>query len=212
MDFTLTPMKHFLAFAVTLAVFANASRSQDAQDPQPIIKDAIAAVGGPEKLLRNFRMKERYHAGAEPTAPGGTPGVRESILDAPGYWWVGKKDRTDEPAKFDVWAWTLVALTDAKSKITIVPDVVENEKPAMGLRISESITPPLELYFDKTTKLLVRMDWRSDIYRFSEWREHDGVKYSAKTILFKKATGKPWFYHEITELERLKELPADLPR
>ena len=212
MDFTLTPMKHFLAFAVALAAFINSSPSQDAQDPQPIVKEVIAAVGGPEKLLRNFRMKEQYHSGADPMPPGGKPGVRESILDAPGYWWVGKKDRTDEPAKFDVWAWTLVALTDAKSKITIVPDVVENEKPAMGLRISESLTPPLELYFDKTTKLLVRMDWRSDIYRFSEWREHDGVKYSAKTILFKKATGKPWFYHEITELERLKELPADLPR
>ena len=164
-------------------------------------------------MLRKFRMKERFHGGSEPTPPAGeSPQVRESILDAPGYWWVGKQDRTDEPAKFDVWAWTLVALTDAKSKIAVVPDVVEHERPVMGLRISESITPPLELYFDKETKLLVRMDWRSDIYRFSEWREHDGAKYAAKTILFKKATGKPWFYHEITEMERLKELPADLPR
>lgn len=206
-------MKPIFAVAVALVAFANVSRGQGTPDPRPIVEDVISAVGGPEKLLRNFRMKERYHMGAEPTPPAGkSPGVRESFLDAPGYWWINKKDRTDEPAKFDVWAWTLVALTDAKSKITVVPDVIEHEKPVMGLRISESITPPLELYFDKETKLLVRMDWRSDIYRFSEWREHDGVKYAAKTIMFRKATGKPWFYHEITELERLKELPADLPR
>ena len=133
-------------------------------------------------------------------------------MESPGYWWLSKKDRTDEPAKFALWAWTLVPLLDAKSKITVVPDVIDNEKAVIGLRISETITPPLELYFDKTTKLLVRIDWRSDIYRFSEWKEHDGVKYPAKSILFKKSTGKPWFYHEITELERLKAVPADLPR
>ena len=206
-------MKHLFTVAAALVAFGNVSRSQDAPDPRPVIKEVINAAGGPEKLLRYFRMKERYHMGAEPTPPAGKPpGVRESILDAPGYWWINKKDRTGEPAKFDVWAWTLVALSDPKSNITVVPDVVENERPVMGLRISEAITPPLELYFDKETKLLVRMDWRSDIYRFSEWREHDGVKYAARTIMFKKTTGKPWFYHEITELERLKELPAGLPR
>lgn len=206
-------MKQFFTVAAALVTFASVSPGQDEQDPQSVIKEVISAVGGPEKLLRTFRMKERYHMGAEPTLPAGkSPSVRESILDAPGYWWIDKKDRTGEPAKFDVWAWTLVALTEAKSKITVVPDVVESGKPVMGLRISESITPPLELYFDRETKLLVRMDWRSDIYRFSEWREHDGVKFAAKTIIFNKETGKPWFHHEITELERLKELPADLPR
>lgn len=205
--------RFFFFFLFTLHAGASANFAQDAADPQALVQEVIKAVGGADKLLRNFRMKERFHAGSEPTPPEGkSASTRESILDAPSYWWIGKKERAGEPAKFDVWAWTLVALTDPKSKVSVLPDVVENNKPTFGLQIGESISPPLDMYFDKQTKLLVRMDWRSDIYRFSDWREHDGVKYAAKTILFKKATGKPWFYHEITELERLKELPANLPR
>jgi hypothetical protein len=200
---------HLLAIAV--AGFALAGRAEEA-DPPPLVKEVVTAVGGADKLLRHFRMKEQYHFGSDPAPPGGKSSTRESILDAPGYWWVGKKDRTDEPAKFDVWAWTLVALVDPKSKIAVVPEATDGGKPALGLRISESITPPLELYFDKETKLLLRMDWRNDIYRFSDWREHDGVKYAAKTIIYRKSTDKPWFYHEITEIERLKEVPAELPR
>ncbi len=38
------------------------------------------------------------------------------------------------------------------------------------------------------------------------------LKYPSKTIMSKKATDQPWFYHEITELERLKELLANRPR
>ncbi len=92
------------------------------------------------------------------------------------------------------------------------PEIVEDGKTCLGLQISESIDPPMDMFFDKQTKLLVRMDWRSDIYRFNEWCEHDGVRYASKTIMFRRATGKPWFYHKITELERLKELPSELPR
>lgn len=206
-------MNSRILLPLALLTFSAAGRGQEAPDPQPLIREVIAAVGGPDNLLRQFRMKERFHMGEEPTPPDGKkPGTRESFLEAPLYWWIGKKDRTDEPAKFDVWAWTLVALTDPKSKVTVVPDITENDKSLTGLRVEESITPPLELYFDKQSKLLVRMDWRNDIYRFSDWREHGGVKYAAKTIMYRKTTGKPWFYHEITELERLKELPADLPR
>ena len=206
-------MKLHTLIPLALLTFAALAHAQEAADPKPIIKDVITAVGGPDKLLRQFRMKETYHMGSEPTPPEGKkPGTRESFVEAPVYWWIGKKDRTGEPAKFDVWAWTLVALTDPKSKVTVVPDVTESGKPLTGLRISESITPPLELYFDKQSKLLVRMDWRNDIYRFSDWREQDGVKYAAKTIMYSKSTGNAWFYHEITEIERLKELPADLPR
>jgi hypothetical protein len=202
-------------FVCCFIIFGSMCRAQDASDPQPLIRDVIAAVGGPDKLLRNFRMKERFHTGTEPTPPAGkAASTRESILDAPNYWWIGKKERAGEPAKFDVWAWTLVALTDPQSNVTVLPEPnsSENEQPMVGLRISESIDPALDMYFDKQTKLLVRIDWRGDIYRFSDWREHDGVKYAAKTIMYKKATGKPWFYHEITELERLKEIPASLPR
>ncbi len=197
---------------LTLAIASHAQTTAETTDPKPLIDKAVAAVGGADKLLKLFRMKEAYHSGADPVPASGKETPRESVLEAPANWWIGKNDRTDEPAKFDVWGWTLGAITDAKSKVEVAPDVIDDGKPAFGLRVSETIKPPMELYFDRQTNLLVRIDWRGDIYRFSEWKEHDGVKYASRCVLFKKATGKPWFYHQITELERLKELPPGLIR
>jgi hypothetical protein len=64
------------------------------------------------------------------------------------------------------------------------------------------VNPPMILYFDRQTHLLKRVDWRNDFYRFSDWRQLDGLKYAAKTSIFKISTGKAWFHHEITSLER----------
>lgn len=198
---------------VLLSAAVQAQSTPKTTDPKPLIDKAVAAVGGADKLLKLFRIKELYHFGDKPEpAEGKKRSVRDSVLEAPAYWWVGKKDRTDEPAKFDVWGWTLGAITDPKSKVVTVPDVTEEGRDAFGLRVSGTVTPEMELYFDRESSLLVRMDWRGDIYRFSAWKEHDGVKYPSKCIIFKKAGGKPWFYHEITELERLKELPPGIVR
>ncbi len=181
--------------------------------PGPLVEKAVAAAGGQGKLLKLFRMKEKFHFGDAPEPPEGKkPSTRESILEAPDYWWVGKKDRTGEPAKFDVWAWTLGAVVDPRTKIETVPDIQEEGKPAPGIRLSGTVTPAMELYFDPASALLLRMDWRGDIYRFSEWKDHDGTKYPSKCVIFKKSTGKPWFFHEITELERLKDLPEGIIR
>jgi hypothetical protein len=38
------------------------------------------------------------------------------------------------------------------------------------------------------------------------------VKYAAKGVGYKKSTGKPWYFTEIVEVERLAELPAGLER
>ena len=50
------------------------------------------------------------------------------------------------------------------------------------------------------------------IYRFSEWKDCDGTMYPSKCVMFRRKSGVPWFFHEILELERLKELPEDLKR
>lgn len=177
--------------------------------PSELAAQAIAAAGGSDKLLKLFRMKEKFNSGATLDPKGQT---RESIVEPPGSWWLGKSERKKEPAKYVVWAWTLGALTDPNSKLESIPDVTDDEKLLAGIRVSGTIDPPMELYFSKSDHRLVRVDWRGDIYRFSDWKEHDGAKYPAKCVMFKQATGKPWFYHEILEVERLKELPPGLPR
>jgi hypothetical protein len=182
-------------------------------EAKPLIAKAVAAAGGEENLLKLFRIKELFRFGDKPEPEEGKKRTtRVSVLEPPKYWWLGKTDRTGEPAKFDVWGWTLGALLDEQSKVETVADVTEGGKPAFGLRVSGTITPPMELYFDKKTSLLVRMDWRNDIYRYSDTREHDGVRYPAKCVIYKKAGDKPWFYHGITEIGRLKDLPEGLTR
>lgn len=194
-----------LAYLMTAALAIPASAAEPATGE--LVKQVVASGGGEEKLLKLFRMKEQYNSGATLAAKGTT---RESIVEPPGKWWLGNKERGAEPAKSVVWAWTLGALIDPKSVLTTIPGVTESDKPTLGLRVSGTIEPPMELYFDPAEHRLLRIDWRDDIYRFSDWKDHDGAKYPAKTVMFRKKTGQPWFYHEILEIERLKELPARL--
>lgn len=179
------------------------------------VKQVVDAVGGEAKLLRLFRARETVNVSSDPDkkAP-----ERVSVYEPPKYWWTGKNERVkneakpDEPAIFLVWAWTLGILIDPASKLEVLPEIVESNKPAIGLRVSGSVTPPMEIYFDKVESRLVRIDWRSDIHRFSDWKEVDGVKYPAKCIGFKKNSEKPWYFSEIFELERLTDLPEGLKR
>ncbi len=181
-------------------------------DPKSLVSQVVTAAGGEEKLLKLFRIRERLNVSPDPEKKGAE---RVSVLQPPNYWWLGKRERVKEdkePATFLVWAWTLGALTDPASQVEVIPEVTEADKPALGLRVSGTINPPMDLYFDKAQSRLVRIDWRADIHRFSDWKEHDGAQYPAKCVGYKKASGKPWYFSEIIELERLKELPEGLKR
>lgn len=205
-------MRCAACFGLVASLLLGSTAGSADPDAKSRVKQVVAAAGGEDKLLRLFRIKERLNVSTDPEKKGNE---RVSVLEPPKYWWLGKRDRVKEdkePATFLVWAWTLGALTDPTSKVDVIPDIVELEKPAFGLRVSGSINPPMDLYFDNGTNLLVRIDWRSDIHRFSDWKEHDGAKYPAKCVGYKKATGKPWYFTEIVELQRLKELPEGLKR
>ncbi len=203
----------FWSLALMLAAITslNSSHADDssASPEMKLVSKVIAAAGGDDKLLTLFRMEERYNAGKEAVTPG-TP--RVSVVEPPKSWWIGTKERGTEPAKITAWAWTLGVLKDPKSKLELLPDITDNEKSLSGLRITESVDPALDMYFDKETSELVRVDWRNDIYRFSHWKDFDGTKYPAKCAMFRRSSGEPWFFHEIVTIERLQELPEGLQR
>lgn len=195
------------------AAAAVSSVAADADaEVQARLDGVLEAAGGRQNLLTLFRITENLNVSSDPLKPANK---RASVLEPPSHWWVGKKDRVTadkEPATFLVWAWTLGALTDPQSKIELIPETDDGEHRVFGFRVSETISPPMELYFDARTSLLHRIDWRSDVHRFSDWKEADGVKYPSKCIGYKKVSGKPWYYTEIIELERLQQLPAGLQR
>lgn len=194
------------------ATYSSAAEPAASGDAAGVVAQAVKAAGGEAKLLKLLKIKEELVLGADPA---GKKSVRTSVLEPPKYWWLGKRERVGqdkEPATFLVWAWTLGAVTDSKSKLAALPETVDEGKPVVGVRVSETITPAMDLYFDKATGRLVRIDWRSDIHRFSDWRVHDGAGYPARCVGYKKASGKPWYYSQIVELERLSELPEGLTR
>lgn len=198
-----------LLAAACLTTFAQAQTA----DPKPLVEKALAAVGGKDKLLKIFRFEEIFHFGDKPEPPEGkTRSTRVSVFSQPDQWWLGKKERGEEPAKDDVRAWSLDLLVDEQSTFELIPDLTDEGRTCAGLRVGGSVTPAMDFYFDKETSLLHRLDWRGDFYRFSDWKEHDGLKYASKTIIFKKKDGKPWFFHEVTALERLAELPEGLAK
>jgi len=180
-------------------------------DPKPLVEKAIQTVGGKDKLLKIYRLKETFHFGEtpEPTA-GKKRSLRDSILSQPDHWWINKKERGPDPAKDDARAWSLDLLVDEKSRFELIPDIVDEGRKCVGLRITGSVNPAMSLYFDHETMLIRRLDWRSDFYRFSEWKEHDGLRYASRTVIFKVKSGKPWFFHDITELQKLAKLPEGL--
>jgi len=180
-------------------------------DPKPLVEKAIQTVGGKDKLLKIYRLKETFHFGETPEpAAGKKRSVRDSILSQPDHWWINKKERGPDPAKDDARAWSLDLLVDEKSRFELIPDIVDEGRKCVGLRITGSVTPAMSLYFDQETMLIRRLDWRSDFYRFSEWKEHDGLRYASRTVIFKVKSGKPWFFHDITELQKLAKLPEGL--
>lgn len=203
---------HFTTYIATaqalkaLALCGEVPSSVD-DDAAALAKRVVQSAGGESKLLKRFRMKERFNSGAERKSPGKT---RTSILDPPDHWWIGNKERGTEPGKVTTWAWTLGVLTHPDSRIELLPDVAEGEVPLSGLRITATVKPPLDMYFDKDTHKLVRIDWRKDIYLFSEWKDFEGTRYPATSVMLRRGTRKPWFHHEILELERLEELPSEL--
>jgi hypothetical protein len=205
-------MKPCLLSFLGCVLFAPSLLAQDATaSPPVVVEKALAAVGGKDKLLKVFRIGETFHFGDKPEPPEGKkPSSRISVIELPNLWWLGKKERGEEPAKDDVRAWSLDLLVDPKSQFDAIAEITDEGKTCKGLQVSGSVMPPMKFYFDHETHLLHRLDWRSDFYRFSDWKEHDGLRYAAKTIIFKLKDNKPWFYHEITSLERLTKLPDGL--
>ena len=202
-----------MALCLTATVLGSNRRGvadDSAASPEKeLVSKVITAAGGEEKLLTLFRMEERYNSGKERVSPGTS---RVSVVEPPKSWWIGTNERGQEPAKITTWAWTLGVLKDEKSKLALIPDVTDSEKELVGIQVTGSVDPAIDMYFDKTTHELVRVDWRNDIYRFSEWKEYDGTKYPSKCAMFRRNSGEPWFFHEIVTIERLKELPEGLKR
>ena len=88
----------------------------------------------------------------------------------------------------------------------------------VGLRVTESIAEPVDLWFDAEKKQLVAIDYTDTRHFFSEWKTTDaGHRYPSHVtghrfadLAAKTTKDKQWYQTDILSLTPLDALPADL--
>jgi hypothetical protein len=191
-------------------------------DPQELVAQVLEAAGGEEKLLKLFRFRERLLVTKTPAEPvtQDEKGNRTSVVEVSGDWWVGKAKRDKDKVRVLCWAWSLRLLLDPQSTIRSCDDITVNGKPAFGLRVTESVKMPIDLFFDVESKRLVAIDYDDTRHVFSEWKETpDGHQYPSHVVGFRftnrdagTLASNQWYQTDILELTPLDELPIELKR
>lgn len=215
-------MKTRVALSLCLVFGAVQVAYTEEPEPKQLVDKVVSAVGGEDKLLKLFQMRERLVLGATipPAVDPAMKGGRVSVVEPPGLWWIGTKERGEEPAKILAYCWTLGILVDPKSKLEVLPEITVDGKAAVGLRVSEIVKPHMDLYFDTKDHRLVCIDWGGGRHAFSEWKKtDDGLSYPSRAVGIRFADAKTktlvkeqWYQTDILELKRLTELPEGLKR
>ena len=139
-------------------------------------------------------------------------------MQVSGDWWLGKDKQGKDKVRVLCWAWSLRLLLEPTSKVTTLADTTVADKPAFGLRVSESIKEPIDLLFDKETQRLVAIDYTDTRHIFSEWKTTEaGHHYPSHVVGFRftnRAAGvlseTQWYQTDILELTPLADLPPEL--
>ncbi len=192
------------------------------RDPQSLVDAVVQKAGGEAKLLSLFRFRERVLISSTPTPLPGPDekGNRTSVVQVGGDWWLGTNKRDKDKVRVLLWAWSLRILIDPKSKLERLPDSEVAGKPAVGLRVTESIKEPIDLYFDAMSLQLVAIDYTDTRHLLSEWKETPAghhypshvVGYRFADRMKKTLQDKQWYQTDILELTPLTELPPELKK
>lgn len=204
---------------LVIAVSGLALKADEAE-PKMLVEQVVEAAGGEEKLLKLFRFRERVLITSTPAAPVTTDEKenRTSVVQVGGDWWIGENKRDKDKVRVLCYAWSLRLLLDPKSSVKRMADTIVAEKPAFGLRVSDSVQEPIDLLFDKESRRLVALDYTDTRHIFSEWKTTtEGHQYPSHVVGFRFANRsagmlneKQWYQTDILEPTTLTELPTKL--
>jgi hypothetical protein len=99
------------------------------------------------------------------------------------------RERRDE--MYVLWLATLTPLKKDDVKLSLLPEIKVNDEPAVGVQAKSKAAPDgINLYFDKKTHLLVKIQRRArqsgvavdKEYVYSDHKEFDGVKLPTKLV------------------------------
>ncbi len=111
---------------------------------------------------------------------------------------------------------TLVPLlaADKGYKLTALPEIQVNGKPALGIKVAFKGRRDVSLYFDKGSGLLVKesyllheggKDFKEEVF-LNEYKEYKGLKRASKVVQYRD--GKKYLDAEVTSLEFLDRIDA----
>ncbi len=206
--------------SVILYIVAVPLVAADNSDAKSRVAQVVKAVGGEEHLLKLFRYRERVLIASTPAPPvtADEKGNRTSVVQIAGDIWLGSTKRDKDKVRVLCWAWSLRMLLDPKSKVESIADATIADKPVFGLRVTESISEPIDLYFDKETQRLVAIDYTDTRHLFGQWKTTEGDhQYPSHVAGYrftdrdaKLTNEKQWYQTDILELTPLAELPPEL--
>jgi acyl-CoA thioesterase I len=183
------------------------------------VREVVTAAGGEEKLLKLFRFEERLliKSTLTPLKTDDKPN-RTSTVQVGDNWWIGTAKRAKDKVRVLCWSWSLRVLLDPKSKTETLPAAKIGDVAVVGLRVTESIAEPVDLWFDAEKKQLVAIDYTDTRHFFSEWKTTDaGHRYPSHVtghrfadLAAKTTKDKQWYQTDILSLTPLDALPADL--
>jgi len=130
------------------------------------------------------------------------------------------KDKLAEAREqaYAAWVSTLAPLLkDKQFTLATVGEIKVNDKPALGVKVSSKGRRDVDLYFDKETSMLVKVETRvkddssgqevTEENFPSEYKDVQGVKQAMKFTV--KRDGKPFLDGEATEYTLADKFPAD---
>lgn len=210
-----------IVLALATIVLNHRGSVADEPDAQKRVQEVVKAAGGDGKLLKLFRFSERVliTATVTPLKPDDKSN-RTSVVEVGSRWWIGAAPRDKDKVRVLCWAWSLRILLDPKSKVAALEDIKVGDRTAFGLRVTEAVKEPIDLYFDTSDKRLLAIDYTDTRHLFSEWKKtEEGHSYPSHVAGFRFAdraartlNETQWYQTDILELTPLKELPAEVAK
>ncbi len=198
------------AMAALILCRCGGVQAEEKDEARAVVAKAIEAIGGEEKLAKlkaqTWTEKGTYYGMGD-----GLPFTGKYAVQWPGQFrmeiegffiivldgdkgWVKMGDDTKEMTKQELakrisdqrgsWITTLFPLKDKAFTLTPIEGVKVEDRPTVGVKVTRKDYPEVKLYFDKTTNLLVKCEYRTKApemeYKevtaavvFSNYKEYD---------------------------------------
>jgi hypothetical protein len=231
-----------VAVAVTLMCTGTVWPGED-QQARAIVDKAIKAQGGEAALAKHsaatFKEKGTYHGMGKPLPYTGSYAVqfpdkfRMEIADAftlvvnGDKGWLKAGGETKEMTKEELaaqqndlragWISFLLPLKDKAFTLTTIGETKVDDRQAVGVKVTRQGYPEVKLYFDKSTNLLVKSEYKTKLPEqgytdadaegyFSNYKDIDGLKVACKMVM--KRDGKVYVEADVTDYKAAGKLDA----